>query len=356
MSSIPLARRILTELDGVYCPIGDTKAVSWLGPHPFAIDTSGHCRVLSLACGDPRNLLLTLGSLSPPTPSATATPDPTAKASSCSYLELHANDHNPSIIARNMVLLALATEVDPASPTDMQLLFDVWYNLLWDKGSQVEARFKATIQHILDGRYPWMQVPRPSDMRKVHEVLRWWLEDAGRSTPAHVLEVRRLHRTRQAAASAHNQSAYWELDEADEENAISLHHEVLAYNAQCALMDFKTKSSSVGEALRKDFLAWARLGSLRGQQEQQWSKSTAKTAAVNCTMLPAFETPLSRWTAHYDQQFIRAWAPLELLPLLQEPALLWRRPLSLAPGEPSLPALPLLWTRQGSGLSTALHC
>ncbi|GFH24864.1 hypothetical protein HaLaN_22732, partial [Haematococcus lacustris] len=36
MSSIPLARRILTELDGVYCPIGDTKAVSWLGPHPFA--------------------------------------------------------------------------------------------------------------------------------------------------------------------------------------------------------------------------------------------------------------------------------------------------------------------------------
>ncbi|KAL6761562.1 hypothetical protein V8C86DRAFT_832179 [Haematococcus lacustris] len=311
MSSIPLARRILTELDGVYCPIGDTKAVSWLGPHPFAIDTLGHCRVLSLACGDPRNLLLTLGSLSPPSPSATATPDPAAKASSCSYLELHANDHNPSIIARNMVLLALAAEVDPASPTDMQLLFDVWYNLLWDKGSQVEARFKTTIEHILDGRYPWMQVPRPNDVRKVHEVLRWWLEEAGQSTPAHVLEVRRLHRTRLVAVSAHNRSALQDFEEADVDNARSLQHEVLTYNAQCVLMD-KTKSSSVGEALRKDFLAWAQLGSLRGHQEQQWSMSTAESAVVNCTMLPPFETPVSRWTAHYDQQFIRAWAPLEL--------------------------------------------
>ncbi|GFH18291.1 DUF4470 domain-containing protein [Haematococcus lacustris] len=190
MGAVPIGRRILFELDELYYPIGNTKAVSWLNPHPYAIDHSGHCRVLSLGCGDPRNMLLTLGSLSPPGPSATATPDPAAKASSCSYLELHANDHNPSIIARNMVLLALAAEVDPASPTDMQLLFDVWYNLLWDKGSQVEARFKATIQHILDGRYPWMQVPRPNDMRKVHEVLRWWLEDAGQSTPADILEVR----------------------------------------------------------------------------------------------------------------------------------------------------------------------
>ncbi|KAL6761556.1 hypothetical protein V8C86DRAFT_831936 [Haematococcus lacustris] len=220
MGAVPIGRRILFELDELYYPIGNTKAVSWLGPHPFAIDTSGHCRVLSLACGDPRNLLLTLGSLSPPSPSATATPDPAAKASSCSYLELHANDHNPSIIARNMVLLALAAEVDPASPTDMQLLFDVWYNLLWDKGSQVEARFKTTIEHILDGRYPWMQVPRPSDIRKVHGVLRWWLKEAGQSTPAHVLEVRQ--------------------------------------------------------------------------------------------MLPPFETPASRWTAHYDLQFMRCWAPLEL--------------------------------------------
>ncbi|GFH05764.1 hypothetical protein HaLaN_00278, partial [Haematococcus lacustris] len=121
----------------------------------------------------------------------------------------------------------------------------------------------------------------------------------------------RLHRTRQVAASAHNRSALQDFEEADVDNARSLQHEVLTYNAQCVLMD-KTKSSSVGEALRKDFLAWEQLGSLRGHQEQQWSKSTAKSAVVNCTMLPPFETPVSRWTAHYDQQFIRAWAPLEL--------------------------------------------
>ncbi|KAJ9528228.1 hypothetical protein QJQ45_014207, partial [Haematococcus lacustris] len=359
MGAVPIGRRILFELDELYYPIGNTKAVSWLGPHPFAIDTSGHCRVLSLACGDPRNLLLTLGSLSPPGPSATATPDPVTKANSCSYLELHANDHNPSIIARNMVLLALATEVDPASPTDMQLLFDVWYNLLWDKGSQVEARFKATIQHILDGRwagsdalpattalqlirhdlsgsvsrllaclllprYPWMQVPRPNDVRKVHEVLRWWLEDAGQSTPAHVLEMlsclpayRRLQRTKKFATSAKAPVQSFDLDATDKYLAEPLLCETLPFNAQSELLkNVMAKrdggSSSVGEVLKADFVAWAQLGSLRGHQEQQWSKSTAKTAVVNCTMLPAFETPVSCWTAHYDQQFMRAWAPLEL--------------------------------------------
>ncbi|KAJ9520159.1 hypothetical protein QJQ45_030082 [Haematococcus lacustris] len=347
MGAVPIGRRILFELDELYYPIGNTKAVSWLNPHPYAIDTSGHCRVLSLGCGDPRNLLLTLGSLNPPGPTPTATLDTAAKASSCSYLELHANDHNPSIIARNMVLLALATEVDPASPTDMQLLFDVWYNLLWDKSSQVEARFKTTIQHILDGRYPWMQVPRPSDMRKVHEVLRWWLEEAGQSTPAHVLEVRqaaggraagagpgqrqRLQRTQKFATLSNATLASFDLDASDEALAKPLLYgpwpvvvlQTLPFNAQSEMLESimaKRDGSSVREVLKADFLAWARLGSLRGHQEQQWSKSAAKTAVVNCTvggrlthrMLPPFETHVTRWTAHYDQQFTHAWAPLEL--------------------------------------------
>ncbi|KAJ9510285.1 hypothetical protein QJQ45_015754 [Haematococcus lacustris] len=68
----------------------------------------------------------------------------------------------------------------------------------------------------------------------------------------------------------------------------------------------------MGGVLKADFVAWAQLGSLRGHQEQQWSKSTAKSAVVNCTMLPPFQTPVPRWIAHYDQQFMRAWAPLEL--------------------------------------------
>ncbi|GFH12921.1 hypothetical protein HaLaN_08702 [Haematococcus lacustris] len=52
-------------------------------------------------------------------------------------------------------------------------------------------------------------------------------------------------------------------------------------------------SSSVGEVLKADFVAWAQLGSLRGHQEQQWSKSTAESAVVNCT--PRLEPhPLAR--------------------------------------------------------------
>ncbi|KAL6761560.1 hypothetical protein V8C86DRAFT_832000 [Haematococcus lacustris] len=197
------------------------------------------------------------------------------------------------------------------------VLFDVWYNLLWDKGSQVEARFKATIQHILDGRYPWMQVPRPNDVRKVHEVLRWWLEDAGQSTPAHVLEVRRLQRTKKFATSAEATVNSFDLDATDKSLAEPLLCETLPLNAQSEML--KTvmakrdgDSSSVGEILKADFVSWAQLGSLRGHQEQQWSKSTAVSAVVNCTMLPYSEHPISRWTAHYDLQFMCGWAPLEL--------------------------------------------
>ncbi|GFH20969.1 hypothetical protein HaLaN_18181, partial [Haematococcus lacustris] len=128
---------------------------------------------------------------------------------------------------------------------------------------------------------------------------------------------RRLQRTKKFATSAKAPVQSFDLDATDKYLAEPLLCETLPFNAQSELLkNVMAKrdggSSSVGEVLKADFVAWAQLGSLRGHQEQQWSKSTAKTAVVNCTMLPAFETPVSCWTAHYDQQFMRAWAPLEL--------------------------------------------
>ncbi|KAL6758702.1 hypothetical protein V8C86DRAFT_1434121 [Haematococcus lacustris] len=164
-------------------------------------------------------------------------------------------------------------------------------------------------------RYPWMQVPRPSDMRKVHEVLRWWLKDAGQSTPAHILEIRRLRRTQKFANPSKATVNSFDVDATDQARSEPLLCEALPFNVQSEMLGTvlnKQDGGSMGGVLKADFVAWGQLGSLRGQLEQQWSKSTAESAVVNCTMLPPFETPVSRWTAHYDLQFMRGWAPLEL--------------------------------------------
>ncbi|GFH24865.1 hypothetical protein HaLaN_22733, partial [Haematococcus lacustris] len=168
-----------------------------------------------------------------------------------------------------------------AVPIGRRILFELdelYYPIGNTKGSQVEARFKTTIQHILDGRYPWMQVPRPNDMRKVHEVLQWWLEDAGQM----------LQRTKKFATSAKATVNSFDLDATDKSLVKPLLCETLPFNLQLEML--KTvmakgdgDSSSVGEILKADFVAWAQLGSLRGHQEQQWSMSTAKTAVVNRT-------------------------------------------------------------------------
>ncbi|GFH18289.1 MYND-type domain-containing protein, partial [Haematococcus lacustris] len=128
---------------------------------------------------------------------------------------------------------------------------------------------------------------------------------------------RRLHRTQKFANSSKASSDSFDLDATDKALAEPLLCETLPFNAQSEMLKTVLAkrdggSSSVGEVLKADFVSWAQLGSLRGHQEQQWSKTTAKTAVVNCTMLPYSEDPISRWTAHYDQQFMRGWAPLEL--------------------------------------------
>ena len=74
--------------------------------------------VLLLACGDVRNFLCSLSELS--------LRKPHERPKSLSF---HLNDYDPSVIARNAVLLEVASAINPDVPADVDFLWNIWYNL-----------------------------------------------------------------------------------------------------------------------------------------------------------------------------------------------------------------------------------
>ena len=74
--------------------------------------------LLLLACGDVRNMLCTLSELS------LRKSDERPKS-----LNFHLNDYDPTVVARNAVLLEVASVINPDIQTDIDFLWNIWYNL-----------------------------------------------------------------------------------------------------------------------------------------------------------------------------------------------------------------------------------
>ena len=77
-----------------------------------------HVDVLLLACGDVRNFLCSLSELS--------LRKPRERPKSLSF---HLNDYDPSVTARDAVLLEIASVINPDVPADVDFLWNIWYNL-----------------------------------------------------------------------------------------------------------------------------------------------------------------------------------------------------------------------------------
>ena len=77
-----------------------------------------HLDLLLLGSGDIRNFLFTLSELS------IRKPHESPKS-----LSFHINDYDPSVIARNAVLIQVASEINPDIPADVDFLWNIWYNL-----------------------------------------------------------------------------------------------------------------------------------------------------------------------------------------------------------------------------------
>lgn len=81
-----------------------------------------HLDLLLLASGDIRNVLCTVSDLS------------LRKRHECpKSLNFHLNDYDPSVIARNAVLVEAVCAINPDIPADVDFLWNIWYNLALSK-------------------------------------------------------------------------------------------------------------------------------------------------------------------------------------------------------------------------------
>ena len=81
-----------------------------------------HLDLLLLASGDIRNVLCTVSDLSL-----------RKRHERPKSLNFHLNDYDPSVVARNAVLVEAACAINPDVPADVDLLWNIWYNLALSK-------------------------------------------------------------------------------------------------------------------------------------------------------------------------------------------------------------------------------
>ena len=96
--------------------------------------------LLFLACGDVRNLLCTLSELS------LRMPHECPKS-----LNFHLNDYDPSVVARNAVLLEVASAINPDIPADVDFLWNIWYNLALSQATF--DRLRLILSEVLERNF-----------------------------------------------------------------------------------------------------------------------------------------------------------------------------------------------------------
>ena len=70
------------------------------------------------------------------------------------YLDFHLNDINPSVVARNILMLQIisAQDFDTDNEEDIAFMWDLWYNAQWPESSR--RRFKIALKKLMDGMLP----------------------------------------------------------------------------------------------------------------------------------------------------------------------------------------------------------
>lgn len=58
------------------------------------------------------------------------------------------NDVDNEVISRDIVLLDIINSIDPADISDIEYLWDVWYNMTLTRSHY--DRLKVTLRHLLD--------------------------------------------------------------------------------------------------------------------------------------------------------------------------------------------------------------
>jgi DNA-binding transcriptional regulator PaaX len=114
-------------------------------------------QILFLGCGDLRNALNTVAH------------------NKKQKLYIHLNDWNPSIIARNVLMLKVisAPDFDTNNEDDVAFLWDLWYNAEWAEVTL--KKFKSVLKELLDNVLPENVVIAKSEyLQSLQSVWRSW--------------------------------------------------------------------------------------------------------------------------------------------------------------------------------------
>ena len=120
--------------------IGNTRGRDVL--ETFGTKKGQHLDLLLLASGDVRHLLFTISELS--------LRKPAYQPNSISF---HINDYDPSVVARNVVILELVDTINPDVADDIDFLWNVWYNMTLSKAhiDRLREVLTSLIERNFDG-------------------------------------------------------------------------------------------------------------------------------------------------------------------------------------------------------------
>ena len=95
-------------------------------------------------------------------------------------LQIHVNDSNLTIIARNILLLKIicSQNFDPNNEGDINYIFNIWYNATWPDSTL--KRFVEDTKSLLNDPLPeGITIPQTAHQEELREIWSLWLTKVG---------------------------------------------------------------------------------------------------------------------------------------------------------------------------------
>ena len=87
----------------------------------------------------------------------------------------HLNDNNPSILARNIMIMKVlsAQDFNPNKEEDFSFLWDIWYNAEWPEVTK--KRFLAVLNDLLEEKLPEnVFIPNSNHFESLKKIWKVW--------------------------------------------------------------------------------------------------------------------------------------------------------------------------------------
>ncbi|XP_046654781.1 uncharacterized protein LOC124348606 [Daphnia pulicaria] len=280
-------KRGITEVIPINYPFGNTRSRNVL--QDFNCEPGGFnpcdssLKVLFLGSGDLRNTLQI------------------AENENFNHMQIHLNDLNPSVVARNIIILKIisAPDFNPEDDEDFAFLWDVWYNLEWPEVTR--KRFQGILKDLLNGVFPEnVSVPKTSQSEILKKVWSTWLSVSSKTEFEAIIFMKKVGLERELYICK-----IWGLkNEGEIENAMNVDSfstviDELASNLERSI-GIEWLSDSARQNIREEAKRYFEKGSCRLEND-------IKIVCLNPTML---DHATLRWTLHYSLCPFDGYLPL----------------------------------------------